>query len=151
MECSLLFFSSINKVCFQFLFALGDIKKSNKILFYQSLLYLPIAVFTTKFCGIIGLLLSGILVELLALFIFFFPKMVDILNISKIDIRKKLFVELTKISFVTVITLLIGSCVKFSNPSWLLFFVEIVFIVLTFFVLLFLCSKTFRNLLSICK
>ena len=147
----LLFFSSINKVCFQFLFALGDIKKSNKILFYQSLLYLPIAVFTTKFCGIIGLLLSGILVELLALFIFFFPTMVDILNISKIDIRKKLFVELTKISFVTVITLLIGSCVKFSNPSWLLFFVEIVFIVLTFFVLLFLCSKTFRNLLSICK
>ena len=126
-------------------------RQSNKILFYQSLLYLPIAVFTTKFCGIIGLLLSGILVELLALFIFFFPKMVDILNISKIDIRKKLFVELTKISFVTVITLLIGSCVKFSNPSWLLFFVEIVFIVLTFFVLLFLCSKTFRNLLSICK
>ena len=77
--------------------------------------------------------------------------MVDILNISKIDIRKKLFVELAKMSFVTVITLLIGSCVKFSNPSWLLFFVEIVFIVLTFFVLLFLCSKTFRNLLSIYK
>ena len=147
----LLFFSSINKVCFQFLFALGDMKKSNKILFYQSLLYLPIVIFTTKFCGIIGLLLSGILIELLALFVFFFPKMVDILDISKKDIKKRIFRELAKLFFVTVITLLVGSCIKFSDPTWLFFSVEIIIIVLTFFSLLYVCSKVFRKLFSIYK
>ena len=77
--------------------------------------------------------------------------MVDILDISKKDIKKRIFRELAKLFFVTVITLLVGSCIKFSDPTWLFFSVEIIIIVLTFFSLLYVCSKVFRKLFSIYK
>ncbi len=142
----LLLFSSINKVSYQLLFALGEIKRSNKILFVQALLYLPMAIIMTKLLGIIGLLLSGVIIEMFGLFFFWGPKLLKILNFPILKERKIIY-EFLKLLLVALITLLGGTMIEFSHINWGILIGEIIIVAFLFFLLLFSISNMFRNLL----
>lgn len=141
----LLLFSSINKVSYQLLFVLGEIKKSNKISFFQALIYLPSAVFLTKLYGVIGLLSSGIVIEVLGLFFFYGPRLLKILNFSFLH-RETIIWELLKLILVSSITLGFGLMIKFSCLNWGTLIVEVALTAVLFFLSLFFLSKLFRNL-----
>jgi O-antigen/teichoic acid export membrane protein len=140
--CILMFLTTITEVLSALVFSLGDIKKSNVIIFIQSIFFIIILFPFLKYYSLKGVIIASILSNLFFSF-WYYPY--SFFKISKISIieMKPLFIEISKI-FLISITLII--CFKNTNPqTWFNFAKTIFKVILTYISILLLISKSFRT------
>jgi O-antigen/teichoic acid export membrane protein len=125
----LYFYISIFTQSFNYLiFSLGDFKKSQIILFIQSIFYLTLLFFLTKYFQLFGVILASLLSEMFFSLLYSTKSLINIINFTKNEI-KILINEFIKIIFLILLILIILSVI--------IFFINIKYLSTTVFFILF--------------
>jgi O-antigen/teichoic acid export membrane protein len=142
--CILIIVASLSEILAQIVWSIGEIKKNNIATFFQFVLFLPLAIFSSINYGIIGLLSAAILSYILVTISYF-----SWLIINKFAVNKKnIFTLLKEIVISTVII----SCLYYffqnqNSRSWIYFIINCTLFVFCFGFMLLVLSKKFRSII----
>jgi O-antigen/teichoic acid export membrane protein len=144
----LLLFSTTSKLLYQTLFSLGDIKRINLFISIQSIIYIVLAFVLTKYYGIVGALIAGILCEAAIIILGYLGRLNIILRINRCDIYKGIKdICLIGVSGLFACVFISRTISCFGVNRWSSFFTQVMVFVSIYFILLFFLSKRFRNIL----
>ena len=140
--CITLFFTVATACLRNICTALGDIKGNSIATLAQSLLFIPLVIFGTKYFGLIGAVLAP-LISTLAVSVWYYPKSFSkLLNLSFKDYKSYLFE--TILPLVAMLVLAFGFSL-FQINDWLRFFFFLFLFYTLFVCFLYLASKNFRK------
>ena len=140
--CITLFFTVATACLRNICTALGDIKGNSIATLAQSLLFIPLVIFGTKYFGLIGAVLAP-LISTLAVSVWYYPKSFSkLLNLSFKDYKSYLFE--TILPLVAMLVLAFGFSL-FQINDWLRFFFFLFLYCTLFVCFLYLASKNFRK------
>lgn len=140
--CVTIFFTLIVSCLSNICLALGDIKKSSLVGFVQSLLFIPLVIFGTKYFGLIGTVLAPLISVLVGSSWYFPISLSKLLKLSSKD-KKTLIYECLTTVIVMVILILGFSWVYPKN--WFQFIFVVVFFCFLYGLFIYLFSKAFRT------
>jgi len=137
----LLFITVYTNSLSSIVFALGNIKGNNIALFLQAVIFVPLLILGVRLWGLKGMLIAGIVAEILVSGWYFPLTFFKKINLGKKAIKKVIY-ELCKIlliSFVLILTF------KSNASNWLTLIFQIIVSVIIYVVVLFLLSGAFRD------
>jgi O-antigen/teichoic acid export membrane protein len=147
----LLVLTIITELFSQIIFALGNIKKNSLILFFQGLIYIPLVIIGAQQYGISGILMAGIICQLI-LPAWYFPLVYVQFMQIKNQYLIQLFKEIGKILFIIlgIIILFLKFDMNIAN-SWSELLVRALSCVVVYIVALFFSSKRFKSIVLLIK
>jgi O-antigen/teichoic acid export membrane protein len=145
----MLLLTTISEIFSLVIFSLGEIKKNSMILFIQSLLYVPLVIYLANKYGIHGILIAGIIVQILLTAWYFPTRYLSILKIP----GKQILPFIKEILRVALIILAMVVLFRFINintvEGWIGLFRGIVICMATYFIFLYFISRRFQE--TVCK
>lgn len=123
----------------QMLFAFGDIKRNNIILFFQSILYLILAIILTFEFAIIGLLVASIFCQLVGFILYFFRRFLYLLQYNKQE-KRMLINRIFYTLFVSLISYYISGLLLLESKTWLMFSLN-VFICIAVYIIILMMNR----------
>ena len=127
----------------QMLFAFGDIKNNNIVLFVQSVLYLILAIILTLKFAIVGLLLASIFCQLMGFILYFFRRFLYLLRYDRQE-RKMLINRIVYTLFVTFISYYISNLLLLESNTWLGFFMNTLICITVYIIILMMNRANWR-------
>jgi O-antigen/teichoic acid export membrane protein len=124
-----------------FVFALGDIKRSNVILLIKSLLFIPLLFLGAHKWGLEGIVIAGIISELFISGWYFPLSLYKLLKLNKKDI-KEIAIEVCK---TFIFSLFIVLFFESQSNNWFSLITQIILCILFYCVCLIFLSKQFKN------
>jgi O-antigen/teichoic acid export membrane protein len=124
-------------------FALGKIKETSKANFFQSIISILAQYAGVKFFGLTGLV-SAQLISLLLFSAWYFPaKTITLIKFDSV-LKQKLKREVLLILIISLMTVLVFIKID-GAESWLRFLINLMLMVITYFIALYSVSMSFRK------
>jgi O-antigen/teichoic acid export membrane protein len=146
--CILMALTIVTEAQSSLVFSLGDIKKSNLIIFVQAIFFIIILVPFIRMFKVNGVIMASILSNLLFSFWYYPYSFYKRSGISFNKIRPLIF-EIIKVLIVTVCIILFFKRSQITN--WMNFVIQISYLIVAYFGFFILISKSFRNELIILR
>ena len=137
------FLFSVGTICLSYICtALGNIKRSSLASLAQSLLFIPLVIYSTKYLGLFGAVLAP-LIAVFAVSIWYFPRSFSkLLKLSSQD-RKEIMFECFS-TLLVIVPLTLGF-LWFHPKNWFQFIVLVATFSFLYACLIYLVSKNFRS------
>ena len=123
-------------------YSLGDIKKSNLIIFSQSVLFIILIVPFIKNYGLSGVIVASIISNI-CFSVWYFP--FSFLKLTKFSILEinPIIIEILKILFISISMIYLFENMTITN--WLIFSKEVLLVSFLYFLCLIFCSNNFKK------
>jgi O-antigen/teichoic acid export membrane protein len=125
-------------------FAMGNIKNNNVVVFAQAILFIPLLWLGGKYYGLIGVVLAALLAEVLVPLWYYPRNLFTRLNLSSFEIKRLLNEFAIVLSIDFIIILFFTQALEFNVRSWIDLLFSISTYVLLFFGILYFLSYDFR-------
>lgn len=125
-------------------FALGDLRKNNAVLFFQSIILLALMLLLIKPLGIVGIALALVLAETIISLVYYPWSLQKYLQFNKQEVYR-FFKELLYVGVTISLLYLLAYKIAFFPSSWHGFIGYVALCVLCYFVVLYLISQRFQS------